>query len=259
MASEINGYFSGKTGHTGLLKNLITQGETTMIVVSETVQKFLLDYIRKKGLQAGDKLPSERDLVQLLEVGRSSIREALQILAERGIIEKRAGKGAYLKTTLHHNELKDITTWLPSMDVNQSLDLLEFRKGIEVKIAYLAAKRRDIDCIDRLEKSMDDLRICVANGTSIIVPDLDFHGTLALATQNDVIVSVYKSVVDNFKKVRMEMAINDDIEHAFYYHKEILKAVKEKDSEKSGMLMQRHLEDVQLNYRIMLSELGGTP
>lgn len=227
-----------------------------MIVVSETVQKFLLDYIRKKGLQSGDKLPSERELAQLLEVGRSSVREALQILAERGIIEKYAGKGAYLKTNLLHSELKNIKSWLPSLDVKQSLDLLEFRKGIEVKIAYLAAKRRDFHCIETLEKSIIDLGTCVENETSIIVPDLLFHGTLAIATQNDVIVNVYKSVVDNFKKVRMEMAINDDMEHALYYHKEILKAVKEQDSERSGELMQMHLEDVQRNYRVMLSELG---
>ncbi len=238
-------------------EKLYAQGETNMIVVSETVQKFLLDYIRKKGLQTGDKLPSERELVQLLEVGRSSVREAIQILAEKGIIEKKPGKGTYLKTKIHYNKLKDITTWLPSIDVNQSLDLLEFRKGIEVKIAFLAAKRRDEACIKKMEKSMDDLAVCVANGTSIIVPDLDFHGTLAIATQNDVIVNVYQSVVENFKKVRMEMAINDDVEHAYYYHKEILKAVKEKDAERSSILMQRHLEDVQFNYRTMLSELGA--
>jgi GntR family transcriptional regulator, transcriptional repressor for pyruvate dehydrogenase complex len=232
------------------------QGETSMIVVSETVQKFLLDYIRKNNLLRGDKLPSERELAHLLGVGRSSIREALQILTERGIIEKQAGKGAYLKTALLNNELKAITTSLHSLDVNKSLDLLEFRKGIEVKIAFLAAKRRDVSCIETLEKSIADLSVCVASGTSIIVPDLLFHGTLANATQNDVIVNVYKSVIDNFKKVRLEMAINDNTDHALYYHKEILKAVKEQDSERSGKLMQMHLEDVQLNYRVMLSELG---
>ena len=176
----------------------------------------------------------------------------------RGIIEKQAGKGAYLKTTLHHNELKNINTWFPSLDVNQSLDLLEFRKGIEVKIALLAAKRRDVQCIEILEKSVDDLSVCVANGKSIIVPDLLFHGTLATATQNDVIMNVYKSVVINFKKVRMEMAINDNMDHALYYHTEILKAVKESNAERSGKLMQMHLEDVQLNYHAMLSELEET-
>ncbi|UOQ46604.1 FadR family transcriptional regulator [Gracilibacillus caseinilyticus] len=228
-----------------------------MIVVSETVLKFLLDYIRKKELEVGDKLPSERELVQLLEVGRSSVREALQTLAERGIVEKQPGKGAYLKTTIHDQELEELTTWIPSLDVNKSMDLLEFRKGVEVKITYLAAKRRNEDDLSRLQQAIEDLSRCISNGTSIIVPDLDFHSALAYATHHDIIVPVYHSVVDNFKKVRMEMAINDDVENALYYHQEILKAITEHDSERAGLFMQRHLEDVQFNYRNMLSELNN--
>ncbi|MCP1358046.1 FadR/GntR family transcriptional regulator [Aneurinibacillus migulanus] len=55
------------------------------IIVSETVQKFLCDFIQKKNLQPGDQLPSERELAKLLEVGRSSVREALQTLSEKGV------------------------------------------------------------------------------------------------------------------------------------------------------------------------------
>ncbi|MGN7397771.1 FadR/GntR family transcriptional regulator [Peribacillus frigoritolerans] len=227
-----------------------------MIIVSETVQKFLLDYIRKKNLQPGDKLPSERELVQILEIGRSSVREAFQILAERGIIEKHAGKGAYVRKIIPQNDFKNLTDLFPSMDFNASLDLLEFRKGIETENAFLAAMRSDNNSIDDLERSIYDLEMCIRNGSSIIVPDLNFHRTLALATQNDVIVQVYKSMVDFFKKVRIEMAINYNVENALYYHKEILIAIKQKKTERSCILMRRHIEDVQLNYRKMLSEMG---
>lgn len=227
-----------------------------MIIVSETVQKFLLDYIRKKDLQPGDKLPSERELVQLLEVGRSSVREALQILTERGYIEKHAGKGAYVKSRIPQNDFKDLTDLFPSMDIHASLDLLEYRKGIETENAFLAAMRRDHNSIDDLERSIYDLEMCIRNESSIIAPDLDFHGTLALATQNEVIAQVYKSLVDFFKKVRIEMAINDNVENALYYHKEILIAIKQKNPERSCILMRRHIEDVQLNYQKMLSEMG---
>ncbi|MFD2617525.1 FadR/GntR family transcriptional regulator [Terrilactibacillus laevilacticus] len=227
-----------------------------MIVVSETVQKFLLDYIRKKDLQPGDKLPSERELVQLLEVGRSSVREALQVLSERGIIEKQPGKGAFLKSNVFHNHLGNVKSLMPSMDTHSSLDLLQFRIGTESEIAYLAAKNRSDDCIHILEQSILDLEDCINNGTSIIAPDLLFHGTLAKATMNELIVQVYSTLVEFFKKVRIEMAINDDVEHALYYHKEILKAVKNRNSERSSILMRRHIEDVQLNYKKMLSEMG---
>ncbi|WKB35411.1 FCD domain-containing protein [Terrilactibacillus sp. S3-3] len=91
----------------------------------------------------------------------------------------------------------------------------------------------------------------------IIVPDLMFHGTLAKSTKNEVIIQVYSSLVEFFKKLRMEMVINDDVDNAFFYHKEILKAIKEKNSEKSSMLMRRHIEDVQLHYKKkMLNEMG---
>jgi len=227
-----------------------------LIIVSESVQKFLLDFIRKKGLQPGDKLPSERELVQLLEVGRSSVREALQILTERGYIEKHAGKGAYVKSIIPHNDFTDLSDLFPSMDILASLDLLEYRKGIETENAFLAAMRRDHTSIEDLERSIYDLEMCIRNGTSIIAPDVDFHGTLALATQNEVIVQVYKSLVNFFKKVRIEMAINDNVENALYYHKEIVIAIKHKNPERSGILMRRHIEDVQLNYRRMLVEMG---
>jgi len=227
-----------------------------MIVVSETVQKFLLDYVRKRNLKPGDKLPSERELVDLLEVGRSSVREALQALSERGMIEKRAGKGAYLKSNIRQTDFMDLSVLLPSLDINTSLDLLEFRKGIEIEIAFLAAKRRSDECIQTLDKSIQELEEFIKAGKSIIVPDLEFHEALAKATQNEFIKSMYRSMVDCFKKIRIEMAINDDVEHALYYHKEILKAVKQNKPEESGNLMRRHIEDVQLNYQKMLMELG---
>lgn len=226
-----------------------------VVFMSETVQKYLLDYIRKKDLQPGDKLPSERELMQLLEVGRSSVREALQILLERGIIEKQPGKGAYLKNTFN-SEVENIKSLLPSIDITHSLDLLEFRKGIETEIAYLAAQRMNEEFLTALEESIVNLEGCVKAGTSIIVPDLLFHNTLAQSTNNNVIIQVYQSLADIFKKIRIEMATNDDVEHAMYFHKEILKAINQRNSEKSSILMRQHMEDVQFNYRKMLTETG---
>ncbi|WKB35412.1 GntR family transcriptional regulator [Terrilactibacillus sp. S3-3] len=137
-----------------------------MIIVSETVQKFLVDYIKKRNMQPGDKLPSERELVEMLEVGRSSVREALQILTERGIIEKRPGKGAYLKSNFFQCHTNNLQLLIPAMDISTSLDMLEFRKGIETENAFLAAKRRDHESIQTLERSVIDLENCVKKETN---------------------------------------------------------------------------------------------
>ncbi|WP_353948956.1 FadR/GntR family transcriptional regulator [Sporolactobacillus sp. Y61] len=225
-----------------------------MIVVSETVQKYLLDYIKKRA-KPGEKLPSEREIARMLEVGRSSVREALQSLCERGIIEKKPGKGNYLKEDSANQIAYNIRTLLPTFDIHSSIDLLEFRRGIETETAYLAALRRTDDTIAVLQKSIEDLELCVKNGASIIAPDLTFHNTIAHSAQNKVITEVYDSLVEWFKKVRIEMAINDDVDHAIYYHTEMLKAIKEKDADRSSLLMRRHIEDVLLHYKKMLSEI----
>ena len=56
----------------------------------------IIDYIHTSGLKAGEKLPSERALSESLSISRNSLREALRVLENEGIIEVRTGKGAYV-------------------------------------------------------------------------------------------------------------------------------------------------------------------
>lgn len=226
-----------------------------MIIVSETVQKFILDYIRKK-VKPGGKLPSEREIAKMLEVGRSSVREALQILSERGIIEKVPGKGNFLKEDFSGKLTGNLKKLLPTFDIDSSIDLLEFRRAIESENAYLTAQRRTEETLAQLRQSIDELKLCVATEKSIIVPDMAFHHAIAHGTQNSVLASVYDSMVDYFKKVRIEMAIEDDVEKAIEYHMGMLEAISNRDAEKSSSLMRSHIEDVRLHYETMLAELS---
>ncbi|MCO7175813.1 FadR/GntR family transcriptional regulator [Sporolactobacillus kofuensis] len=225
------------------------------MIVSETVQKFLLDYIRTR-VKVGDKLPSEREIAKMLKVGRSSVREALQSMCDTGIIEKRPGKGNYLRQEIDTNLTTVVKRLLPTFDIESSLDFLEFRRGIETENAYLAAQRMTEQSIDVLKMSLVDLKDCIHKGQSIIVPDLTFHNTIAHATQNKVMIHVYDSLIDYFKKVRIEMAINDDVENAVQYHTELLNAIEDRDSNQASLLMRKHIEDVQQHYQKMITEIN---
>lgn len=207
-----------------------------MEVVSETVQKFLCDLIRKKNLHPGAQLPSERELVRILGVSRSSVREALQTLSEKAIIVKKAGKGVFVKRNPFSEATEFSGSLAISMDINNSLDLLELRKAIEVEIAYLAAKRIQSHNLLIIEQTLVDLEVCIKMESSIIVPDLVFHGTLARATNNEVIIQVYNSISEFFKKIRIEMAVYDDIQNALYYHQQMFTALKKGEAEKCSKL-----------------------
>ncbi|WHY90949.1 FadR/GntR family transcriptional regulator [Neobacillus cucumis] len=229
-----------------------------MAIVSETVQKFLCDLIQNKNLKPGDPLPSERELAKWLEVSRTSVREALQTLSEKGIITKQIGKGAFVKKNPFVEDREISKSLMMSMDVNNSLELLEFRKAIEVEIAYLAAKRIQSCDIQILEKSLIDLEVCIKMESSIVVPDLVFHGTLARSINNEVMIQTYNSISDFFKRVRIEMAVYDDVQNALYYHQQILNAIKNGEAERSSKLMREHIEDVQQHYQNMLKQLQNS-
>ncbi|MED1468870.1 FadR/GntR family transcriptional regulator [Bacillus salipaludis] len=229
-----------------------------MAIISETVQKFLCDLIQNKNLKPGDPLPSERELAKWLEVSRTSVREALQTLSEKGIITKQIGKGAFVKKNPFVEDREISKSLMMSMDVNNSLELLEFRKAIEVEIAYLAAKRIQSYDIQILENSLIDLEVCIKMESSIIVPDLVFHGTLARSINNEVMIQTYNSISDFFKRVRIEMAVYDDVQNALYYHQQILNAIKNGEAERSSKLMREHIEDVQQHYQNMLKQLQNS-
>ncbi len=225
-----------------------------MEAVSGTVQKYVSDLIRKKDLQPGAQLPSERELATRLGVGRSSVREALQTLSEKGIIEKKAGKGVFVKRSPLGEGSEFFRSLATAMDMTSSLDLFEVRKAIEGEIASLAAKRIQPEHLITLEQSLVDLEVCMKMGTSIIVPDLVFHETLARATNNQVIVHMYHFLSDFFKRMRIEMAVYDDVQNSLYYHREIFAALKTEDAEKCSKLMREHIEDVQRHYQEMVMD-----
>src|SRR6202047_36746 len=108
----------------------------------------LLDYVEVTGLGVGDRLPSERDLAEALQVSRASVRQATVALEVRGTLEVRHGDGIYLKSlpsdSGHLMELMTQRHRLPA--------ILEAREALETELAALAAGRRteaDLAAMDR--------------------------------------------------------------------------------------------------------------
>jgi GntR family transcriptional repressor for pyruvate dehydrogenase complex len=107
-------------------------------------------------LKPGDRLPSERQLIEMLQVSRSSVREALQGLAMMGIIESRAGQGSFVSSRV----LLPSQDWqhpsLPStLQRDMLLSLIEARRTVEGSVARLAAERATPDLVLRLHKAFE--------------------------------------------------------------------------------------------------------
>ncbi|HJD13595.1 MAG TPA: GntR family transcriptional regulator [Candidatus Ruminococcus avistercoris] len=84
-------------------KNIVQIGPVSKDLLYIKVADAIFDYAKANQLQAGDKLPSERELAKMFQTGRNSVREAMRVLENRGMIEVKTGLGTFLKEPPEEN------------------------------------------------------------------------------------------------------------------------------------------------------------
>ncbi|MCF6138207.1 FadR/GntR family transcriptional regulator [Pseudalkalibacillus berkeleyi] len=112
--------------------------------------------IQKDQLLPGDKLPSERELSDRLNVGRSSVREALRAMELLGLIETRRGEGTFIKEARNHRLVEVLASFI----LNDGLvkqELTETREIIERNAVVLASQRRTEEELKDLEAYLADI------------------------------------------------------------------------------------------------------
>lgn len=204
------------------------------------------EMVRENGLQPGDRLPPERVLAAAFHVSRGSLRQALQALAERHIVESRQGQGTYL--------LADFDTVLPGDAILEKVsehdnvlhDIFEFRRIIEPEIAALAAQRANVATLNQLKVLVYDQQRALFNNNEVDQFDTQFHQLLVAMTGNSVIAQVMQAIqaiVDTSRapwlqsRKRRQMSIEG--------HLRIIDALEKKESDGARRAMQQHLAAVE--------------
>lgn len=134
--------------------SIVGQPEKSTKVYVEIVRQ-LREMIKLDGLKPGDKIPSERELSERLNAGRSSVREALRALELLGLIETRRGEGTFIRD-FRGNQLVQLLSTFILQDEKAKDDVVETKNMIEVDCLYLAAEKLQEDEIKRLKVWIDD-------------------------------------------------------------------------------------------------------
>ena len=169
--------------------------------IVEQIQKAILD----GRIKPGEKLPPERDLCELFETSRGTLREALRILEQKGLLDIKLGMngGAYIRNANSELMAENLAMLIRSQDISLG-HLAEFREGIEGTVAQLAARRALREDVARLEKLLEkgnEFRMKGKDGWPDFVRiDEQIHTEIARICGNPLYFFVLNSVHDNIHR-----------------------------------------------------------
>jgi GntR family transcriptional repressor for pyruvate dehydrogenase complex len=212
--------------------------------VYEEVAKQIERLITSK-LHPGDKLPSERELAEMLHVSRSSIRDAIRSLELVGLVEPRQGAG----TVVREISADSVVNPLANILVRKRqlvTELLDFRKMLEPPLAARAATHASDDEIGEMDEILRRQEERLADGDAAIEEDSEFHYNIALASGNSVVLKVLDVLMDLLRETReRSMQVEGRPQRSLAGHRRILAAIKRHDAEAAKAAMRRHIEDVE--------------
>lgn len=156
-------------------------------------------------LKDGDRLPPERELREMLQTSRSTVREALRVLEQKGLIEIKLGTGggAWVKSVSTDTFSESLDLLIQSRKVSLN-HLAEFRERVEGDVAALAAQRSRDEDIQNLRILLKQAGAYVEIGSAAVddflSTDREIHTYIARISGNPIYISILKTVHSNIQR-----------------------------------------------------------
>lgn len=181
--------------------------------------------------QVHEKLPTEPELMKSFGVGRSTIREAIRILANSELLRVQQGVGTFVKDA---SDIKEPLSQRLKRANAQDVD--EVRKLLEMKIAEKAAHHRKEEDITKMQHFLE-LRTQAAQTGKLyecVEADIQFHIAIAEASQNDILADLYKSFAKELKNLFLQTySDTKPFITTSTLHHQLLKSIISQDAEQA--------------------------
>jgi GntR family transcriptional regulator, transcriptional repressor for pyruvate dehydrogenase complex len=201
----------------------------------------LLDFIEVTGLGVGDRLPSERDLAQALQVSRASVRQATVALEVRGTLEVRHGDGIYLRSLPSDSgRLMELMTQRHRLP-----EILEAREALETQLAALAAERRTDADLAEMEQALATMAADIADGGLGEEGDRLFHEAVTRAARSPMLADFMAALAVPISETRRSsLGEPGRPPRSLRAHRVILEAIRRGDVPGARLAMRRHVNMV---------------
>lgn len=196
-------------------------------------------------LRSGDRLPPERELAEKFRVSRTSVREALRALESRGLIEIRAGEGAFVRDVTVETLIEPLAlVILPHREAVG--ELFEARRLLEPAIAALAASRATPEDLAEMDRILEEQAREVTQGRTGVTQDAAFHAALASSAHNRAISRIVNALIDLLTQSREEsLQTPGRPARSYSDHLGILEAIRHRDGVAAQRAVLDHLHAVE--------------
>lgn len=213
--------------------------------LADEVRRQLLDLIESGSVGLGEPLPSERELMERLGVGRPAIREAMQSLETIGLIEIRHGGRARVSEPSVGRMVDQVSETMKHLLAHSpaSLEnLKEARATMEREMARLAARRHSAADLERLEGILLDQRLAARDPARFRLLDGSFHREIAAMSGNPIFSALTDGLFRWLSDFHVDLVSVPGLEQlTLAEHHDILGAIARGDPEGAAAAMSDHL------------------
>jgi DNA-binding FadR family transcriptional regulator len=202
----------------------------------------------------GTMLPPEGELAQQFGVSRTVIREGVRVLASRGMLEVKQGRGTVVTDLAAWNVAQPLAL-LVKTDRGSLLNWLEVRTILEKECAALAAQRRTDDDVVTLQHALADVEQGFEDPVTFVAADSALHLAIARATHNPALARLLEPVVQPLRERLQSTALLPAArEHATQEHRLVVEQILAGDSEGARIAMVTHLRRVAEEFAEVVAE-----
>lgn len=229
--------------------------------VSERVAHEIAQQIITNDLPEGTKLPPEREMLESIGVGRTSLREALRLLESRGVITIRSGPGGGPSVRRPRpSDLSEALTLILQFEKASMSDILHAREALEPVLTALAMERADDEVLERLQESVDRIMADLSNHDLFLEQNRVFHATIAEASGSvalRIFLETLKSIADGAAVgVEYDARRRRAVAEA---HQRIIDAMRDGDTLRAVQAMQAHIGEARSYWKKHYSYLMTNP
>lgn len=237
-----------------LVNNLPRHPGTNRPNLSDLLTNGVLDLIRERRLESGDRLPTARELAAHFAVATPTMREALRKLQATGVIDIRHGSGIYV---LHSEQrLVVANPGYGNLETHTILQIIDTRLLIEPQLTELAARLiapPDLDTLRALiEQAEDETQL-----HEYLATNVRFHTIVARASGNLVSAQIIESLIDLYSieldLVDPNLSLVDSRTADNAVHRQIYEALATRNGASARIAMEHHLQTARQSVSVQLA------